>query len=85
MKVLSRIDLAQADQPTARSPDDIRGTLQTRTIGQQPSGGFPTSEISGLPVIGHKGGADAVKKDIAALQQTLTELQRLQLQTRQAH
>jgi starvation-inducible DNA-binding protein len=86
MTVLSRIDLAQADQPAAATrTDDVRGASQTRTTSPQPVGAFPTNEMSGLPVIGLDGGADAIKKDVAALQQTLTELQQLQLQTKQAH
>ncbi|MDP4006448.1 DNA starvation/stationary phase protection protein [Methylobacterium sp. NEAU K] len=86
MKVLSRIDLAQADQPTsAIKTDDVRGASQTRAASPQPLGSFPTNEISGQPVIDLGGGPDAVEKDVAALQQTLTELQQLQLQTKQAH
>ena len=85
MKVLSRIDLAQADQRTAKSTDDVRGSSQTKTTSLQPVGAFPTNEMTTLPVIGLDGDADAIKKDVAALQQTLTELQQLQLQTKQAH
>ena len=72
MKVLSRIDLAQAEQPTAKSTDDVRGASQTRTASPQPVGAFPTNDMSGMPVIGLDGDADAIKKDVAALQQTLT-------------
>jgi starvation-inducible DNA-binding protein len=85
VRFLSRIDLAQADQPSAKSTEDVRGSSQTKTTSPQPVGAFPTNEMSGMPVIGVDGGADAIKKDVAALQQTLTELQQLQLQTKQAH
>lgn len=66
MKVLSRIDFAQADQSTARSTEDVRGASQTKTTSPQPVGAFPTNEMSSLPVIGLDGGADAIKKDVAA-------------------
>ena len=86
MKVLSRIDLAQADQSNAATrTEEVRSASQTKTTSPQPVGAFPTNEITTLPVIGLDGGADAIKKDVAALQQTLTELQQLQLQTKQAH
>lgn len=83
MKFLSRIDLAQANKPAAKSADDVQSASQTRTTSPQPLGAFPTNEMSGMPVIGLDGGADAIMKDVAALQQTLTELQ--QLQAKQAH
>jgi starvation-inducible DNA-binding protein len=86
MKVLTRIDVAQAEQPaTANRTDDVRGASQTRVASPQPIGAFPTNEMSSQPVIDLGGGPDALKKDVAALQQTLTELQQLQLQTKQAH
>lgn len=46
---------------------------------------FPDNETTTLPVIVTKGGDEAFKKDVAALQQTLTELQQLSLQLKQAH
>ena len=86
MKVLARIDLAQAEpSKSATKTEDVRASSQTKTTSPQPVGAFPTNEMTTLPVIGLDGDADAIKKDVAALQQTLTELQQLQLQTKQAH
>ncbi len=51
----------------------------------QATGSFPENETTTLPVIVTKGGDVAFKKDVAALQRTLTELQQLSLQLKQAH
>ncbi|MEA1086336.1 DNA starvation/stationary phase protection protein [Sphingomonas sp. CD22] len=48
-----------------------------------PAGGFPTNSVSDRVHGGPQGG-DA-RASVQALQQTLTELQQLQLQTKQAH
>lgn len=99
MTVFSRIELAQASQtelggqksPTERQQGaggqigDIRQSSQTQVTSQQPIGPFPTNEISQQPWIDLGAGEEGRKKDVAALQQTLTELQQLQLQTKQAH
>ena len=51
----------------------------------QPVGSFPTNVITNRPFVGPQGGVDGLRKDVAALQRTLTELQQLQLQVKQAH
>lgn len=48
-----------------------------------PSGGFPTNSVTEREHGGPQAGAQ--RASIQALQQTLTELQQLQLQTKQAH
>ena len=96
MKMFSRIDVAQAEQKGQTSSassgqssgdqtGDIRKSSQTEVKSQQPLGSFPTNETTPQPVIAIPGGSEGDKKDVAALQQTLTELQQLQLQTKQAH
>ncbi len=93
--ILARIQLAQATgQPTAPPADPqgaaarsdaVRRASPTPVASRQPTGAFPTNEISRQPSIDLGAGEDALRKDIGALQQTLTELQQLQLQTKQAH
>lgn len=96
MRVFSRMQLAQADRtgPTQISDrqengsggaQGVRQSSQTQVTSKQPLGAFPTNERSGQPVIELGAGDDGMKKDVGALQQTLTELQQLKLQTKQAH
>lgn len=92
-QILARVQVAQADrtapaadpQASGARTDGVRQSSQTQVGSRQPTGAFPTNEISRQPVIDLGAGEDGVKKDVAALQQTLTELQQLQLQTKQAH
>ncbi|WP_279357287.1 Dps family protein [Methylobacterium indicum] len=92
-QILARVQVAQADrtapaadpQASGARTDGVRQSSQTQVGSRQPTGAFPTNEISRQPVIDLGAGEDEMKKDVAALQQTLTELQQLQLQTKQAH
>ncbi len=92
-QILARIQVAQettatppaASPPSGTKTDGVRQSSQTQVTSRQPLGAFPTNEISRQPVIDLGTGEDGLKKDVAALQQTLTELQQLQLQTKQAH
>ena len=52
VRFLSRIDLAQADQPSAKSTEDVRGSSQTKTTSPQPVGAFPHPELEGHKMIG---------------------------------
>ncbi|WP_288586383.1 ferritin-like domain-containing protein [uncultured Methylobacterium sp.] len=72
-------------QAAAARSDAVRRASPTPVASRQPTGAFPTNEISRQPWIDLGAGEDALRKDIGALQQTLTELQQLQLQTKQAH
>lgn len=93
VQVFSHIRFAQADRPAPTADQQVPGgqtttmrqSSQTQVTSQQPLGPFPTNEASRQPVIDLGLGEDGMKKDVAALQQTLTELQQLQLQTKQAH
>jgi starvation-inducible DNA-binding protein len=76
---------ASDPQAAATRSDDVRRASPTPVTSRQPTGAFPTNEISRQPWIDLGAGEDALRKDIGALQQTLTELQQLQLQTKQAH
>ena len=51
----------------------------------QSIGSFPTNTVTSRPYVGPQGGEDGLKKTVGALQTTLTELQQLQLQTKQIH
>ena len=51
----------------------------------QDVGRFPTNQVTNRPYVSPEGGAEGYKKTVGALQRTLTELQQLQLQTKQAH
>lgn len=51
----------------------------------QPLGTFPTNERSALPLWRPDGDEEGYRKTVSALQRTLTDLQQLQLQTKQAH
>ena len=92
-QILARMQVAQettATQPSAsqssdQKTDGVRQSSQTQVTSRQPLGAFPTNEVSRQPVIDLGAGEDGLRKDVAALQQTLTELQQLQLQTKQAH
>ena len=92
-QILARMQVAQettATQPAgSQGPSDktegVRQSSQTQVTSRQPLGAFPTNEVSRQPVIDLGAGEEGMKKDVAALQQTLTELQQLQLQTKQAH
>ncbi|WP_449410845.1 Dps family protein [Methylobacterium komagatae] len=92
-QILARMQVAQettatppaASQPSGTKTDGVRQSSQTQVSSRQPTGAFPTNEVSRQPVIDLGAGEDGMKKDVAALQQTLTELQQLQLQTKQAH
>lgn len=51
----------------------------------QPSGSFPTNTVTNRPFVGPQGGQDGYRKVVGGLQRTLTQLQQLQLQLKQAH
>ncbi len=51
----------------------------------QPTGAFPSNEITGRPFVSPNGGEKGLRASVKSLQQALTELQQLQLQTKQAH
>lgn len=54
------------------------------TLPQDPAP-FPNNQVSSAPFVSPNGGEDGLKASVRALQNTLTELQTLQLQTKQAH
>ncbi|MEE7494761.1 DNA starvation/stationary phase protection protein [Methylobacterium oryzae] len=92
-QILARMQVAQetnatppaASQPSGTKTEGVRQSSQTQVTSRQPLGAFPTNEVSRQPVIDLGAGEDGMRKNVAALQQTLTELQQLQLQTKQAH
>ena len=51
----------------------------------QPLGTFPTNQVTNRPYVGPQGGEEGLRKTVGALQTTLTELQQLQLQVKEAH
>ena len=51
----------------------------------QDVGPFPRNEVTNRPFVSPNGGEEGYRASVHALQQTLTELQQLQLQIKQAH
>ena len=51
----------------------------------QETGPFPSNQITSQPFVSPNGGEEGLRASVESLQQTLTELQQLQLQTKQAH
>lgn len=89
--------LAQGAAPTGRAPE-LPSVAATPSSGEranaaqpapipmpQPLGSFPTNERTNVPSWAPQGGEEATRKVIGALQRTLTDLQALQLGTKQAH
>lgn len=86
-----RLRVAQADgsgsgEKTSQGSEAVK-TLspQAKVAIPQPLGSFPTNEVTNRPYVSPEGGQEGYKKTIAALQRTLTELQQLGLQIKQAH
>ncbi len=71
---------APTGAPTATS---ISPPVQMRPF--QPVGSFPTNTMTARPFVGPQQGNEGYKVTVAALQRTLTELQQLQLQIKEAH
>lgn len=51
----------------------------------QPEGSFPTNTITNRAFVGPQKGVEGLRTTVGALQRTLTELQQLQLEIKQAH
>ena len=82
--VLAQTAGGQAAQPNqAPRADSIspRSTMHEF----QPLGSYPTNTVTNRPFVGPQQGSEGYQKTVAALQRTLTELQQLQLQQKQAH
>ena len=72
---------ARPNQTAPASSQSPNGTLRPF----QPLGSFPTNTVTSRPFVGPQGGQEGMQKTVGALQRTLTELQQLQLQIKQAH
>jgi len=75
-----------------RGQEPSKGSEAVQTLSPQGDikipqelGKFPTNAMTDRPFVSPEGGQEGYRKTIAALQRTLTELQQLQLQTKQAH
>ena len=89
--------LAQGTAPAGRAPEQpsaaasassgerANAAQPTPIPTSQPLGSFPTNERTNVPAWVPEGGEESVRKVVGALQRTLTDLQALQLQTKQAH
>ena len=51
----------------------------------QETGPFPSNQVTPQPFVSPNGGEEGLRASVKSLQQALTELQQLQLQTKQAH
>ena len=82
--VLAQTAGGQAAQPNqAPRADSISPHAGMREF--QPLGSYPTNTVTNRPFVGPQEGSDGYKTTVAALQRTLTELQQLQLEQKQAH
>ncbi len=63
--------------------DSISPRMDPRPF--QPPGSFPTNTVTNRPFVGPQGGAEGYRAVVGGLQRTLTQLQQLQLQIKQAH
>jgi len=82
--VLAQTAGSQAAQPNqAPRADSISPRAGMREF--QPLGSYPTNTVTNRPFVGPQEGSEGYKTTVAALQRTLTELQQLQLEQKQAH
>ena len=79
--------LAQGqDSPAPKDAKPAQGTTPAAAPEAfQALGAFPTNEITARPYVGPQNGEKGLKETVAALQRTLTELQQLELQLKEAH
>lgn len=74
------------DSPAANQVEPAQGTTPAAEPDRfQPLGAFPTNEITSRPFVGPQNGEKGLKETVGALQRTLTELQQLELQLKEAH
>lgn len=82
--VLAQTAGGQAAQPNqAPRAESISPRVAMREF--QPLGSYPTNTTTNRPFVGPQGGNEGYRTTVAALQRTLTELQQLQLEQKQAH
>ena len=82
--VLAQTAGGQAAQPNqAPRAESISPPSTMREF--QPQGSYPTNTVTNRPFVGPQEANEGYRKTVAALQRTLTELQQLQLQQKQAH
>ena len=91
--------LAQGDAPSTIAGADTQGLAEA--LGQigregssspdaplgapQETGPFPSDQVTGRPFVGPNAGEEGPRASVKSLRQAPTELQQLQLQTKQAH
>ena len=75
-----------AGDKTAQGSDQVK-TLspQSKVAMPQPLGTFPTNTVTNRPYVSPEGGQEGYRQTVGALQRTLTELQQLSLQIKEAH
>ncbi|WP_342635983.1 DNA starvation/stationary phase protection protein [Lichenihabitans psoromatis] len=80
----ARTQVAQAK--TSQGSEQVKTLSPQAPVSMpQPVGAFPTNAVTDRPYVSPEGGVEGYKKTVGALQRTLTELQQLQLQTKEAH
>ena len=84
--------LAQSSAATAAGEKSSQGSDQVKTLSPQgkvgmaqPLGAFPTNTITNRPFVSPEGGQEGYRQTVGALQRSLTELQQLSLQIKEAH
>ena len=75
-----------AGEKTSQGSDQVKTLSPQGKVGMpQPLGTFPTNTVTNRPYVSPEGGQDGYRKTVGALQRTLTELQQLSLQIKEAH
>ena len=84
--------MAQAANGTTAGEKTSQGSDQVKTLSPQgkvampqPLGTFPTNTVTNRPYVSPEGGQDGYRQTVGALQRSLTELQQLSLQIKEAH
>jgi starvation-inducible DNA-binding protein len=75
-----------AGQRTSQGSDQVKTLSPQGKVGMpQPLGTFPTNTVTNRPYVSPEGGQEGYRQTVGALQRTLTELQQLSLQIKEAH
>ena len=75
-----------AGERTSQGSDQVKTLSPQGRVGMpQPLGTFPTNTVTNRPYVSPEGGQAGYRQTVGALQRTLTELQQLSLQIKEAH
>ncbi len=73
-------------EKTSQGSDQVKTmSPQGKVAMPQPLGTFPTNTVTNRPYVSPEGGQEGYRQTVGALQRSLTELQQLSLQIKEAH